>query len=99
MVSASAAVQGNFRKRGGGKPLTKPPSWHADVRPPGKGYLTRWPRSITSDIYAREAAVMTHARVPGSLILIDAIRSAIDDYAEREIGHREYFWERPHKAG
>lgn len=47
----------------------------------------------------RAAVVMPHAKVPGSLILIDAIMSAIDDYAERETGHREYFWGRPHKAG
>jgi hypothetical protein len=47
----------------------------------------------------RAAEVMPHAKVPGSLILIDAIKSAIDDYAEREMGHREYFWDRPHKAG
>jgi hypothetical protein len=32
--------------------------------------------------------------VPGSSIMIDGIKSAIDDYAEREMGHREYFWAR-----
>jgi hypothetical protein len=37
--------------------------------------------------------------VPGSAILVQAIMSAIDDYAERETGNREYFWNRPHKAG
>jgi hypothetical protein len=37
--------------------------------------------------------------VPGSYILIQAIMSAIDDYAERETGNREYFWGKPHKAG
>jgi len=25
--------------------------------------------------------------------------SAIDDYAERETGNREYFWGKPHKPG
>jgi hypothetical protein len=25
--------------------------------------------------------------------------TAIDDYAERETGNREYFWNKPHKAG
>jgi len=24
---------------------------------------------------------------------------AIDDYAERETGNREYFWNKPHSAG
>jgi hypothetical protein len=38
-----------------------------------------------------------HAR--GRSDAIDAIRSAIDDYAEREFGQREFFWDRPHKAG
>jgi hypothetical protein len=31
--------------------------------------------------------------------VVQAIMSAIDDYAERETGNREYFWNRPHKAG
>jgi hypothetical protein len=30
--------------------------------------------------------------VPGSHVLVQAIMSAIDDYAERETGNREYFW-------
>jgi hypothetical protein len=37
--------------------------------------------------------------VPGSYILVQAIMSAIDDFAERETGNREYFWGKPHKAG
>jgi hypothetical protein len=42
-----------------------------------------------------------HVRMtmPGSHILVQAIMSAIDDYAERETGNREFFWNRPHKAG
>jgi hypothetical protein len=43
-----------------------------------------------------ESARMT---VPGSYLLVQAIMSAIDDYAERETGNREYFWNRPHGAG
>ena len=38
-------------------------------------------------------------KVPGSHMLVQAIMSAIDDYAERETGNREYFWNKPHKAG
>jgi hypothetical protein len=37
--------------------------------------------------------------VTGSHVLVPAIMSAIDDYAERETGNREYFWGKPHKAG
>ena len=42
---------------------------------------------------------MPVARAPGSLMLIEAIKQIIDDYAECEMGHREYFWARPHSAG
>jgi hypothetical protein len=45
------------------------------------------------------AEVMPSARAPGSLMLIEAIKVAIDNYAECEMGHREYFWGRPHSAG
>ena len=38
-------------------------------------------------------------KVPGSYILVQAIMSAIDDFAERETGNREYFWNKPHSAG
>jgi hypothetical protein len=34
--------------------------------------------------------------VPGSDIMLHGIMLAIDDFAERETGHREYFWGRPH---
>jgi hypothetical protein len=37
--------------------------------------------------------------VPGGHVLVQAIMSAIDDYAERETGNREYFWGKPHSAG
>jgi hypothetical protein len=39
------------------------------------------------------------AKVPGNHILVQAIISAIDDYAEHETGNREYFWNRPHSMG
>jgi hypothetical protein len=47
----------------------------------------------------RAEAVLPHMRAPGSYVLIEAIKTAIDDYAERETGNREFFWNRPHKAG
>jgi hypothetical protein len=37
--------------------------------------------------------------VRGSHALVQAIMSAIDDYAERETGNREYFWNKPYGAG
>jgi hypothetical protein len=53
----------------------------------------------TRRLCTRADEVMPCAKQPGSLLLIDAIKSAIDDYAELETGHRDYFWGRPHKAG
>jgi hypothetical protein len=47
----------------------------------------------------RVQAVLPHMRVPGSAALIEAIKTATDDYAERETGNREFSWNRPHKAG
>ena len=35
----------------------------------------------------------------GSFQTIEAIKTAIDDFAENEIGHREFFWHKPHSAG
>jgi hypothetical protein len=47
------------------------------------------------------SAEQTHriTRKPGSYVRVEAIKKAIDDYAECEFGNREYFWNRPHKAG
>jgi hypothetical protein len=39
-------------------------------------------------------AEKVHMTVPGSAALVQAIMTAIDDYAERETGNREYFWNR-----
>jgi hypothetical protein len=39
------------------------------------------------------------ARIPGSFELLGRLKHAIDDYAENETGHREYFWGRPDNAG
>jgi hypothetical protein len=42
---------------------------------------------------------LPHTTMPGSHMALQAIRKAIDDYAACQIGHREYFWGRPHSAG
>ena len=57
-----------------------------------------WPRAgrVWHLCTRAESARMT---VPGSYVLVQAIMSAIDDYAERETGNREYFWNRPQGAG
>jgi hypothetical protein len=76
--------------------MSKRPSWY-DPQTETSPFLTALAEARLE--CNRAEHVMPHAKVPGSLILIEAIKSAIDDYAEREMGHREYFWERPHKAG
>ena len=43
--------------------------------------------------------LITRARRQGSYALLQAIKEAIDDYAECEMGHPEYFWGWPHSAG
>ena len=45
------------------------------------------------------AEVMPFGRAPGSLMLLEALKEAIDNYAECEMGYREYFWGRPPSAG
>jgi len=42
--------------------------------------------------------LMACARGHGSYALFRKIKNVIDDYAEREMEHREY-WGRPHNAG
>ena len=36
--------------------------------------------------------IMSCEKQPGSYVLLQAIKQAIDNYAECEMGHREYFW-------
>ena len=43
--------------------------------------------------------VMPYAKVPGSLALVEAIMAAIDDWAEHEMGARDFFYSRNHSAG
>jgi hypothetical protein len=43
--------------------------------------------------------IMPCVKQPGSYALLQAIKEAIDDYAECEMGHREFFLDKPHSAG
>ncbi len=47
----------------------------------------------------RAEETLPYTTEPGAYIFVHAIMSAIDDYAEKEMGHREYFWTRPYNAG
>ena len=43
--------------------------------------------------------VMPYAKAPGSIVLVEAIKAAIDDWAECEMGTRDFFYGRGHSAG
>jgi hypothetical protein len=47
----------------------------------------------------RASATVPYICAPGSHAKVEAIRNAIDNYAECEMGSREFFWDKPHKAG
>jgi hypothetical protein len=43
--------------------------------------------------------VMPCARTQQGYAALQAIKEAINDYVELEMGHRKYFWGRPRSAG
>jgi hypothetical protein len=67
--------------------MSKPPLWfdHENNQSQWLAALDRVRRLST-----RGAEVGPHSKALGSLILIERIREAIDDYAERETGNREF---------
>jgi hypothetical protein len=42
---------------------------------------------------------MPYAKAPGSLLLVERIKDAIDDWAQCEMGARDFFWDRGHSIG
>jgi hypothetical protein len=47
----------------------------------------------------RAEVTRPNTTVPGSHAMIQCIMRAIDDFAELETGHRDYFWGRRPRAG
>jgi hypothetical protein len=76
--------------------MSKARSWY-DPRTETSSFLTALAEARLK--CNRAEHVLPHAKVPGSLTLIDAIKAAIDDYAEREMGTREFFWGKPPSVG
>jgi hypothetical protein len=76
--------------------MSKPPLWfdHEHNQSQWLAALDRARRLST-----RGAEIGPHAKALGSLMLIERIREAIDDYAERETGNREFFWGTPRNTG
>jgi hypothetical protein len=48
--------------------------------------------------FCNSSELLSCARKQHSYVLLQAIKEAIDDYAQCEMGHREYFWGRPRSA-
>jgi hypothetical protein len=68
------------------------PHWYDPETDPSQFMAGLWK-------FGNTRAERVRMTVPGSHVLVQAIMSAIDDYAERETGNREYFWGKPHSAG
>jgi hypothetical protein len=83
-----------------------------DFRPFNLRFLSLW---AFAHLATNFGALSLHSKIPflaagpecendGICVLnrssfAQAIRTAIDDYAELETGNREYFWNRPHSIG
>lgn len=76
--------------------MNKRPSWY-DPESETNPFLTALAEARRACNQAE--FVMPYAKVPGSLLLIDSIKSAIDDWAECEMGARDYFYGRGHRIG
>ena len=53
----------------------------------------------TRHLCCNSEELLACARKQHSFEILERIKEAIDDYAECEMGHREYFWGRPHGIG
>jgi hypothetical protein len=75
--------------------MPRRPSWY-DHNNPSKFLAALWK---VRHFCTSAEATLPHTKQPGSMMLVDAIKSAIDDWAEHEMGARDYFWGMPHSAG
>jgi hypothetical protein len=72
------------------------PLWYDPETNPSQFLAALW---RVRHLCTRAQATVPDRRAPGSYALIQAIMTVIDDYAERETGNREFFWNRPHSIG
>jgi hypothetical protein len=72
------------------------PSWH-DPTVETNPLLTAL--AELRHVTCRAEFTVPYTKRPGSQAALKAIKTAIDDWAECEMGHREFFWGRPHSAG
>ena len=76
--------------------MNKRPSWY-DPETQTSPFLTALAEARLE--CNRAEHVMPYAKVPGSLMLVEAIKSAIDDWAELEMGARDFFCGRGYSIG
>ena len=99
-MRVAAAIPPRFRAASVFLPIISIDYGSSSVLDPTPKRRTSWlPSSKRGTSAATRAELLACARRQGSYALLQAIKEAIDDYAECEIGHREYFWGRPHSAG
>ena len=76
--------------------MAKRPSWY-DPETETSPFLTALAEA--RHVCNKAADVLPYTRQPGSLMLVEAIKSAIDDWAEWEMGVRDFFYGRGHSIG
>jgi hypothetical protein len=76
--------------------MPKHPSWY-DPQTETSPFLTALAEA--GDECCRAESVMPHARRRDSLVFIERIKAAIDDYAECEMGAGDFFYNRPQSIG
>jgi len=77
--------------------MPKPPPWYYDPETDPAPLLNAMAELRRCCTQAEFATPFMRER--GSFQCIEAIKKAIDDFAENELGHREFFWHKPHSAG
>jgi hypothetical protein len=70
------------------------PSWY-DPKTQTSRFLTALAEA--RHVCNKAEDVLPYVTMPASLMQIEAIKSAIDDYAECEMGNREFFRGRAHR--
>ena len=77
--------------------MPKPPPWYFDPETQPSPLLNAMAELRLCCTRAQFTTPFMKER--GSFMCIEAIKKAIDDFAENEMGHREFFWNKPHSTG
>ena len=77
--------------------MPKPPPWYYDPQTQPSPLLAAMAELRL--VCTRAQYTVPYMKERGSSQAIEAVAKAIDDFAENEMGHREFFWNKPHSAG